>query len=58
MLIQIKNAKKEIFSIAFLFSLYFIALFFNEKIAMANALMCIFNINAKNKHFNMDLFIL
>ncbi|WP_179958486.1 hypothetical protein [Bacillus sp. BPN334] len=47
MLIQIKNAKKEIFSMAFLFSLYFIALFFNEKIAIANALMCIFTIYAK-----------
>ncbi|WP_167496990.1 hypothetical protein [Bacillus pacificus] len=48
MLIQIKDAKKEIFSVVFLFSLYFIALFFNEKIAIANALMCIFTIYAKN----------
>ncbi|EJR27989.1 hypothetical protein H0I83_30820 (plasmid) [Bacillus thuringiensis serovar fukuokaensis] len=47
MVIQIKNAKKEIFSMAFLFSLYFIALFFNEKIAIANVLMCIFTIYAK-----------
>ncbi|WP_180233241.1 hypothetical protein [Bacillus cereus] len=48
MLIKIKNAKKEIFSMVFLFLIFFTALFFNEKIAVPNALMCIFTIYAKN----------
>ncbi|MGK0535972.1 hypothetical protein [Bacillus sp. 'calajunan'] len=48
MLINVKNAKKEIFSMIFLFLIFFTALFFNEKIAVANMLMCIFTIGTKD----------
>ncbi|EOO12875.1 hypothetical protein [Bacillus cereus] len=49
MLTNFKNAKKEILSMIFLFSLFFSALFFDENTAVSGALMCFFSILATNK---------
>ncbi|WP_170969750.1 hypothetical protein [Bacillus wiedmannii] len=52
MLTNLKNAKKEILSMIFLFSLFFSTLFFDEKAAVSGALMCFFSILATNKFSN------
>ncbi|WP_173927857.1 hypothetical protein [Bacillus thuringiensis] len=49
MITNFKNAKKEILSMLFLFSLFFLALFFDEKAAVSGVLMCFFSILATNK---------
>ncbi|SCN42075.1 hypothetical protein [Bacillus wiedmannii] len=49
MLIEVKNAQKEILFMVFLFSLFFTALFFDEKTAVSGALTCFFSILVENK---------
>lgn len=44
-----KSTLKESLIMAFIFSLFFTALFFNEETAVSGALMCFFNILAENK---------
>ncbi|MGX1461212.1 hypothetical protein ACUXG3_005600 [Bacillus thuringiensis] len=44
----VKQAKNEIFLMAILFFLFFIALFYNEGAAVLSVFACLFNIIAKD----------